>query len=334
MGKRRLTDRQRRHTQRIQEKRKARAESALINSLEDDVLGNEQEGLVVTRFGKTVDVESSEGKIVRCKLRQNIGELVCGDKVVWQAESDESGIITAVKDRHSLLARPNFQGRKKLIAANIDQIMITCSTKPEISTGLIDRYLVAAEATGITPIIVVNKIDLVDAEGIKALQQQLATYHQLGYQIIYTSAKIQHGLDSLIKQLGGRVSIFVGHSGVGKSSLIKELFPLQEIRIGPLSESSGKGMHTTTASTLYHLPKGGDLIDSPGIREFGLWQINEEEVAQGFLELRPHLGLCRFRNCRHQGEPGCAIQQAVEDNQISTERLNSYYRIIESLNEK
>jgi len=333
MGKRKLTNNQQRHTQRIQEKRRARA-TAEGENIPHSNLGAEQEGLVVTRFGKTVDVEDKQGKTVRCKIRQNMGELVCGDKVIWQAENDDSGVICAVIPRHSLLARPDFQGRKKLIAANIDQIMITCATQPELSPGLIDRYLVAAEATGITPVIVTNKIDLVDEKSRPLLEQQLAIYHQLGYQIIYTSAVIQHGLDNLIQQLKDRTSIFVGHSGVGKSSLVKALFPEQQIRIGELSEATGKGVHTTTASTLYHLPQGGELIDSPGIREFGLWEINEAQVAEGFLELRPHLGNCRFRNCRHQNEPGCAIQEAARMGDISQQRLSSFYRIVESLTEK
>ncbi len=332
MGKRKLTHNQRRHTQRIQEKRLERA--AKQENIENVSLGTEQQGLVVTRFGKTVDVEGADGEMVRCKLRQNIGELVCGDRVIWQAENETSGVICAVMPRHSLLARPDFQGRKKLIAANIDQIMITCATYPEISPGLIDRYLVAAEATGITPVIVVNKTDLITEQSRPIIEKQLAIYHQLGYQIIYTSAVILNGMDELIKQLKDRTSIFVGHSGVGKSSLIKILFPEQIIRIGALSEGSGKGRHTTTASTLYHLPQGGDLIDSPGIREFGLWEITEEQVAEGFLELKPYIGNCRFRNCRHQAEPGCAIQVAADSGAITPRRINSFYRMVASLTEK
>ncbi len=332
MGRRKLTDNQRRHTQRIQEKRLERA--AKQENGENVTLGTEQQGLVVTRFGKTVDVEGADGEIIRCKLRQNIGELVCGDRVIWQAESETSGVICAIMPRHSLLARPDFQGRKKLIAANIDQIMITCATYPEISPGLIDRYLVAAEATGITPVIVVNKTDLITEQSRPIIEKQLTTYHQLGYQLIYTSAVILNGMDQLIKQLKGRTSIFVGHSGVGKSSLIKILFPEQVIRIGALSEGSGKGRHTTTASTLYHLPQGGDLIDSPGIREFGLWEITEEQVAEGFLELKPYIGNCRFRNCRHQAEPGCAIQVAADSGAITPRRINSFYRMVASLTEK
>ncbi|MCF6218002.1 MAG: small ribosomal subunit biogenesis GTPase RsgA [Gammaproteobacteria bacterium] len=332
MSKRKLTHNQRRHTQRIQEKRLERA--AKQESREETTLGTEQKGLVVTRFGKTVDVEGADGEIVRCKLRQNIGELVCGDRVIWQAENETSGVICAVMPRHSLLARPDFQGRKKLIAANIDQIMITCATYPEISPGLIDRYLVAAEATGITPVIVVNKTDLITEQSRPIIEKQLAIYHQLGYQVIYTSAVILNGMDELIKQLKDHISIFVGHSGVGKSSLIKILFPEQVIRIAALSERSGKGRHTTTASTLYHLPQGGDLIDSPGIREFGLWEITEQQVAEGFLELEPYIGNCRFRNCRHQAEPGCAIQVAADSGAITPRRINSFYRMVASLTEK
>lgn len=333
MGKRKLTKNQHRHTQRIQERRLERA-AKKAEHIDDAALGSEQQGLVVTRFGKTVDVENSDGNIVRCKLRQNIGELVCGDRVIWQAENETSGVICAVLPRNSLLARPDFQGRKKLIAANIDQIMITCAIYPEVSPGLIDRYLVAAEATGITPVIVVNKTDLITEQSRPIIERQLAIYHQLGYHIIYTSAVILNGMDKLIEQLKGRITIFVGHSGVGKSSLIKVLFPEQAIRIGALSEGSGQGRHTTTASTLYHLPQGGELIDSPGIREFGLWEISEEQVAEGFLELRPHIGNCRFRNCLHKNEPGCAIQAAADAGDITPQRLSSFYRMVASLTEK
>jgi len=333
VGKRKLTQRQRRQTQRGQQQRLQRAKQTPATE-ESGPLGPEQQGRVVARYGATVDVEDNQAKVSRCQIRQNIGELVCGDKVVWQAAEDGSGVVVAQMPRTSLLSRPDFQGREKLIAANIDQIMITCATQPALSTGLIDRYLVAAEAIGITPIIVINKIDLLDLPARQALDQQLAIYPQLGYRMIYTSAKVQHGLDALIDQLKDHTSIFVGHSGVGKSSLVQALFPEQQIRIGDLSEATGKGMHTTTVAVLYHLSHGGDLIDSPGIREFGLWDVTPEQVAQGFIELRPVLGKCRFRNCQHQNEPGCAVIAAAAEGRINTQRFDSFRRIIDSLTEK
>jgi ribosome biogenesis GTPase len=333
MAKRKLTHRQRRQTEQQQQQRLKRAEQSPVED-SNAQLGPEQQGLVVARYGKTIDVEGDNGDVVRCKLRQNIGELVCGDQVIWQLANDGTGVIIAMIPRQSVLARPDFQGRIKLIAANIDQIMITCAIEPELSTGLIDRYLVAAETTGISPVIVINKIDLLSEQQRIELDEKIAIYQQLGYKIIHTSAKIQHGLDELIAQLKGRTSIFVGHSGVGKSSLVQELFPEQEIKIGDLSEATGKGTHTTTVATLYHLAHGGDLIDSPGIREFGLWDVTPEQAAEGFIELRPFLSECKFRNCQHQNEPGCAVRQAAEDGKITEQRLNSYYRIVESIAEK
>ncbi|MEW5755514.1 MAG: small ribosomal subunit biogenesis GTPase RsgA [Pseudomonadota bacterium] len=335
MSRRRLSTRQRRHVDKLQADRLARAQDKQSMLSEDELgpLGEEQEGLVVSRYGKTVDVEGSDGQVYRCQIRQHLHDLVCGDRVIWQAAPDGTGVVVAQVPRKSVLCRPDFQQRMKTIAANIDQILIVCATQPELSTGLIDRYLVAAEATKITPMIIVNKTDLLTPTQRAEVEAQLALYQNIGYRLIYTSVVARHGLDELIAQLKDHTSIFVGHSGVGKSSLVKALLPHQEIRIGELSEATGKGTHTTTTAVLYHLDHGGDLIDSPGIREFGLWGISAEQVAEGFVEFRPFLPQCKFRNCQHRQEPGCALRAAVESGEITRQRLDSYYRIVESLTE-
>lgn len=333
MGKRRLNDRQQRAVARIQQRRLERAEHrrASHSASDSSELGNERQGLVVANYGVTVDVETSDGNVYRCNQRQNIAEITCGDHVIWQPGAENTGVVVALQPRHSLLCRPDFQNRIKLIAANIDQIFIVTAPQPQISTGLIDRYLVAAEHFGFAPVIVINKSDLISADEQDAIEATVTLYRQLGYGVLYTSAHQEHGLDALIQQLRDHTSIFVGHSGVGKSSLAQALLPSEAIRVGALSEATGKGTHTTTVSRLYHLASGGDIIDSPGIREFGLWEITPEQVTQGFVEFRPLLGQCRFRNCSHRHEPGCALRDAEQQGIISPQRLESYFRILESL---
>ncbi|OGT20094.1 MAG: ribosome small subunit-dependent GTPase A, partial [Gammaproteobacteria bacterium RBG_16_57_12] len=281
----------------------------VLPELEQASAADQAHGLIIANYGATLDVEAADGRIYRCRLRSNLEEIVCGDRVAWQKQTADSGVVVALAPRDSLLCRPDFQQNMKPIAANIDQIIVTAAVQPELSTALIDRYLVAAEHGGIRPIIVINKIDLLPADELARLKERLRLYADIGYAVIYASVRLSHGLDALRDCLADRTSIFAGHSGVGKSSLIKSLLPEQDIRIGEVSEVTGKGMHTTTRTVLYHLPCGGNLIDSPGIREFGLWGISPEQVDQGFVEFRPYLGQCRFRNCRHLAEPGCAIQQ-------------------------
>jgi ribosome biogenesis GTPase len=296
-----------------------------------DSNNTEQSGLVISQYGQTLEIETSSAERRRCKQRKNLGALVPGDRIRFTGKDDDNSVIVAVEPRQSLLARPDNRGRAKAIAANLDRIFIITAIKPELNEGLIDRYLVAAEALGITPVIVLNKIDLADAEALQALQARMRVYEQLGYDIIYTSAKREHGLDALLDALRSHASILVGQSGVGKSSLVNALLPEVDAEVGEISDATGKGMHTTSASRLYHLPNGGDLIDSPGVREFGLWEVSPEELAQGFIEFRPYLGLCKFNDCEHESEPECAIKAALDEGKINRQRFDSYRRILASL---
>lgn len=328
MAKRKLTKQQ---TSRIrQQQEKLRQQS------EDDLSpGNTQPGLLISHYGKTSLVEDSNQQIITCKNRPNLPALVCGDNVTWQpAEKEHQGIIVAVNERRSELVRPDNNGRKRIIAANIDQILIVTAAKPALNEGLLDRYLVAAELTNITPVIIFNKTDLLTESEYQDHQQRLQLYQDIGYQVIYASCKKQHGLDELHHCLEGKTSVFVGQSGVGKSSLVNSLLPEAKADTKEVSDATGKGQHTTTTARLYHLTEEqGNLIDSPGIREFGLWQINKAQLTNGFKEFSDYAEQCKFRNCLHINEPGCAIQQAAKDNLVNEKRLASYHRILESLEE-
>ena len=336
MSKRKLSRQQAWRVEKIQEeraKRAARRDAAAEQAVTGGELGPEQEGLVIAHYGTQVAVESEPGVSQRCHIRANIEGLVTGDRVVWCA-GDPTGVVVAQLDRQSVLSRPDPQGKLKAVAANIDQIFVVIAPYPEPHANLVDRYLVASEVVGIEPVILVNKTDLLDQD--PALREQMsalmAIYPTLDYQVLYTSSK-QDGLEPLHEALRGRISVFVGQSGVGKSSLVNALLPAAELRVGALSENTRKGTHTTTTAQLFHLDCGGRLIDSPGIREFGLWHMDRLDVEQGFREFRPHLGHCKFRDCHHEKEPGCAIMAALESGTISQSRLDSYRHIVASLEE-
>lgn len=334
MSKRKLSRQQRWRIEKIQAERAARADKQVAReaqALEAGEYGPELPGRVIAHFGRTLDVQAPDDDTLhRCHLRANLEGLVTGDRVFWRQAQDDSGVVVARDARDNVLERPDARGQLKPVAANIDQILIVFAVEPAPFANLIDRYLVAAEATGITPALVLNKVDLLP-EGGDELSDMLARYQALGYTVVRASTKDDHGLDALHARLMGRTSVFVGQSGVGKSSLIDRLLPDEALRIGALSEESRKGTHTTTTARLYRLPAGGELIDSPGIREFGLTHLDERQVTEGFIEFCDVLGHCRFRDCRHRDEPGCALLDAVERGDIARERFASYRRILESL---
>jgi ribosome biogenesis GTPase len=333
MAKRRLTERQKERIQAIQQKRCDRATERAKQKEHklSSTLGTEQSGRIISHHGASLIVEAEDGELYRCVQRQNMEPLVCGDNIIWQASEDSEkreGVIVALQPRHSLLERPGFDGETKPVAANIDQIIVVSAIQPALSEQLIDRYLINAETVGIPPILLINKTDLLTEGEQQQLEQRLQLYQEIGYQLIFASVKLEHGLDPLIQQLQHRTSILVGQSGTGKSSLVKQLLPEQEIRIGDLSDTA-LGKHTTTTSVLYHLPNGGDLIDSPGVRDFGVWHIEPTQIAWGFIEFRPFLGKCKFSNCCHTSEPGCAIKQAIKDGNITARRLKNYHHMVQ-----
>jgi len=287
-----------------------------------------QPGLVVINYGKNQLVEDSSGDIYRCVARRGLPQIVCGDKVEWQTTGNNSGVIEALQPRRTVLYRADGNDSQRPLVANIDQLIIEAALEPALDYFLIDKYCIAAELAQTEPLIIVNKADLLQDKERERIESLIEEYRRIGYTALLTSALKNTGIEAFADRLAGKTSILVGQSGVGKSSLIKRLLPDREIAVGKLSAASGLGKHTTTSTTLYHLPQGGHLIDSPGVRDFHLGKVDASELGYGFHEFRPYLGECRFNDCRHLSEPGCAIQAAVADGSILERRMQSYRQLM------
>ena len=281
-------------------------------------------GTVVTRYGAELLVMDSQGGTHRCRSRRRLEHLVCGDRVRFELR-DGACVVTEVLPRDNALTRTDARGRPRVIAANIDQVVVVTACLPPPNWGMVDRYLVAAENLPAGALVLLNKIDLSGPDRTDCAR--LAVYERIGYPTLATSTLSGQGLDRLRTRLQGHTSIFVGQSGVGKSSLIKALLPQLDIRIGELSQAHGTGRHTTTRTMLYLLPEGGRLIDSPGVRDFEPPRFSVRELERGFVEFAPYLGHCRYPDCTHTVEPGCAVVAAAEAGEIDPERLRSYQRL-------
>ena len=281
------------------------------------------EGRVIAAHGRQYVVELADGTLLPCFPRGKKSEIACGDRVDIMRTSDDQGVVEAIQPRVSLLYRSN-EIRQKLIAANVDQLVIVVATEPAFSDELVARALLAAESEEIAPLIVLNKCDLADK--LPAARQRLATLAGLGYPILELSA-LNHAED-LRPWLAGKTSVLVGQSGMGKSTLVNALIPEANAATREISQALDSGKHTTTHATLYHLDGNSDLIDSPGLQEFGLGHLDRQEIEIAFREFRPYLGQCRFRDCRHDSEPGCALRAAVEAGTIDPGRFASYHRIV------
>lgn len=315
MSKRRINKQQSARIEKIQQTYQANKEN------QDDL----SDGLVITRFSRHAEIEDNQGTRMRCSMRPNLETLVAGDRVIWQSEGTSQGVVVSIYPRSSVLAKPTSVGLQKPVAANITQLIIVIAPKPEISWPLLDSYLVMAETLRLQAVILLNKEDL----PCTALKKQLISdYQQLGYPILFTSKDSAESLEQLKKVLDQQISVFVGQSGVGKSSIISALLPHEEnISTGELSEVSELGRHTTSNSRYYHLLSGGALIDSPGVREFSLWHIDATAIARGYSEFKPYLALCKFRNCTHIDTPHCAIIDALNKHLISAKRYGNFIKL-------
>jgi len=317
-----LTRRQKWRIEKIQAERIARANRAADNSDDaelDD--GDAQTGLVITRYGQRLLVEAESGEMFQCTGRRNIELSVAGDQVIYQTTDNGEGVVTALLARENSLVRS-----QKLIAANIDELWLVVSIEPHYQFELIDRYLVVAENANLPINIVVNKIEL--SSDIDKVKRDFSMYESAGYNVSYLSVNEKINIAEFKSQLNDKTHIFLGQSGVGKSSLINELIPDLNLRVNEISTKSKLGKHTTTNTTLYHIPSGGDLIDSPGIREFKLDELTDKEILSGFKEFKPFIGQCKFRNCAHIKEPKCAIKTAVESGDIHPLRYANYLELI------
>lgn len=287
---------------------------------------NLEEGIVISKQGKQALVELGS-TILICHVKRTVEPVLVGDRVSIIREGLDKGLVLSVHPRHFLLARPDHYKQTKAIAANIDQVIIVVAAFPEPIWFYLDKYLVMAELSGLKVVIVLNKVDLVPTNQMADLEKQIALYQHLSYSVLELVALKPETLGKLREKLQGQTSILIGQSGAGKSALINALTGIQQARTGEVSlANDDKGCHTTSTATLYHLPSGGDLIDSPGIREWGLWDLNKSDLAKGFREFQAYLGQCGFRNCQHDHEKNCGLKQAEALGKFSPGRWQSYLR--------
>lgn len=287
-------------------------------------------GQVITRFGAELIVETTSGELLRCTTRRKLDQLAAGDYVQWQAQSQGNAAVTQLLPRRNVLERPDFRGRLRAIAANIDLIIVVSSWQPLPNWELIDRYLIAAQRLDADVLLVMNKADLHEAFARESDLACMQEFMRIGYPMVSVSAELQQGMDDIKQAIAGCTAIVVGQSGVGKSSIAAQLLPQADIRIGAIAET-GEGRHTTTSAMLYRLPSGGNLIDSPGVRDFGFTDLDFATLEQGFVEFKPWLGECRFNNCTHHHEPGCAIKEAAQQGKLPAERFARYRNLLTTL---
>ena len=296
-------------------------------------------GLVTKSTGSWYLVESESGVSIPCRIKgkfrtkgiKTTNPIAVGDWVHYAYEpNQESAVITELEPRKNYVIRRsiNLSKQAQIIGANLDQAMLVVTlASPPTSMGFIDRFLVTTEAYGIPAFLVFNKLDLFSEEGLEILADYMAVYENIGYPCYTVSAREKTNVDTIRQLLKDKTTLLSGHSGVGKSTLINAVEPSVELRTGQISDWSDKGKHTTTFAEMVNLSFGGKLIDTPGIRELGIVDIEQGELAHFFPEMRARLNGCRFHNCRHINEPGCVVLEAIEEGEIASSRYESYLSI-------
>jgi ribosome biogenesis GTPase len=294
------------------------------------------DGTVIATHGPLVRVQVGDRTLVMASRRRlnwdggtpAASKLVVGDRVSVEMRGGD-GVVVAVHRRHNSIVRSTPEGdRPQLVAANVDQALLVFAARvPECKRGLLDRFLVACHLAGVEAGIVINKVD----QGTEEVDPWLGIYEGLGYQVLRVSARSGWGLGRIKRRLADKTTLFCGPSGAGKSALLNAVYPGFRLKVGSVSEATGKGRHTTTTAELMPLPYGGFVVDTPGLKEFGLWQASREQLAGAFPELAQRAAGCRFADCSHRLEPGCVVLEAVADGSLDAERHRSYTKILEEI---
>jgi ribosome biogenesis GTPase len=305
------------------------------------------QGVVYKSTGSWYTVKDGTGKMWNARMKgvfklddiTSTNPIAVGDVVDFEEENTAEGtvIITEIHDRKNHINRqsPRVKSQQHIIAANVDQSLLIATIKePRTSQGFIDRFLVACEMYHVPAIILFNKIDLYKEKDIEKYERLKAVYEKIGYTVAGVSLKQNENINAIKQLLKNKITLISGHSGVGKSTFINAVLPHAQIKTQDVSGWSGKGQHTTTFAEMYELPSGGKIIDTPGMKEFGLVNVERQELSGYFPEMRKRLNECQFNNCLHINEPGCAVKQAVIDGEIDEDRYVSYYNILESIPEQ
>lgn len=298
------------------------------------------QGIIIKNTGSWYTVKNKSGEFIQCRIKgkfrmqgiRSTNPLAVGDNVEYGLESDNTGIIQKIIPRKNIIVRKasNLSKKTQIMAANVDQAVLVATVDfPHTSTVFIDRFLSAAESYGIPAVLVFNKLDRYGEVEKDTLAEWLATYNEIGYLCIFTSAKNGTNLDAFKALLKDKVSILAGHSGVGKSTLINSVAPGLSLKTSEISEAHQTGKHTTTFSEMHPLPFGGYIIDTPGIRGFGTIDLEKEEIYHFFPEIFAEAKKCKFHNCLHTHEPGCSVKEAVDSGEIAHSRYKSYISILE-----
>lgn len=302
-------------------------------------------GLVIKNTGSWYVVKTdNDGTLVECKIKGNFrlkgirstNPIAVGDRVCIVPNAEGTAFITEIENRKNYIIRraSNLSKQSHIIAANVDACMLVVTVNyPETSTTFIDRFLASAEAYRVPVNLVFNKVDLYSEDELRYLDGLVNLYTHIGYPCYRISAMNGEGIEALKEDLQGKITLFSGHSGVGKSTLINYLLPDLQIKTGEISSVHNKGMHTTTFSEMYPIGNNGYIIDTPGIKGFGTFDMKDEEVGHYFKEIFEFSSRCKYGNCTHRHEPGCAVREAVENHYISESRYNSYLNILEDKEE-
>lgn len=296
-------------------------------------------GIVIKSTGSWYEVKNTEGEVVKARLKgifrldesKDTNPIAVGDNVTLEKGDTDDWTIAEIapRDNYILRSSPKHKGARQIIAANIDQVLLIATmASPRTSTGFIDRFLLTAEAYHIPTVIIFNKQDLLDVKTQKKQDHVASIYQNIGYKTLFVSALNREHIEEVKEQMKDKTSLVSGHSGVGKSTLMNAVESTLNLRTTDVSRITGKGMHTTTFAEMYPLAFGGSVIDTPGIREFGILDFKPEEISHYYVEMREVLNGCKFNNCLHENEPGCAVKKAYQEGKIAEERYISYLNIM------